>query len=170
MSQQAFYQSLSRKRMSAGAVFWNESSEYLLVKPGYKDYWQLAGGAIDENESPLSGCIREVREELGLSLANFRLICADYIVSRPPATEGMFFIFYGGVLHPNDIDRIVLQESELTEFRFFTIEEAREVVNERMCRRLNYCDRAIREETFYYLEKQEPICPDSLANENGEAT
>ena len=153
----AFYQSLPTKRTSTGAIFQNEALEYLLVKPNYLDHWQLAGGVVEQNESPSSCCKREVREELGLELHGYRLICIDYNSARPPATESVYFIFFGGILKPSHIGRIVLQEEELSSYGFFTVHEAQRLLNERMSIRLTYCVDAIEKGEIYYLENQKPV-------------
>ena len=146
---ESFYQSLPTKRISTGAIFQNSSGEYLLVKPHYRDWWQLPGGVVEEHELPYTGCLREVREELGLTVSAYRLICLDYNSSRPPATESVYFIFCGGVLSTAEISRIVLEEAEIARFAFADVSGAKEMVNERMSRRLQYCAEAILRNCFF---------------------
>lgn len=40
----------------------------------YKDGWEFPGGKIEENESPEEALIREIREELGVTIAVHDLI------------------------------------------------------------------------------------------------
>jgi len=40
----------------------------------YPDCWQLIGGGIEEGETPEEGLIREVKEEVGYDLKEFKLI------------------------------------------------------------------------------------------------
>ena len=88
------------KRVAAGALFLNEAGEILLVNPTYKPQWEIPGGLVEENEPPREGCIREVREEIGLSIEPHRLLSLDY---RPAPHGGhcpdmLRFVFWGGRL------------------------------------------------------------------------
>ncbi len=56
----------AQPRVSSGAVFFDSDDRLLLVKPTYKDGWNLPGGAVDAGETPREACVREVREELGI--------------------------------------------------------------------------------------------------------
>jgi ADP-ribose pyrophosphatase YjhB (NUDIX family) len=60
-----YYKNLPKKRMAAGALILNKNNEILIVKPNYRDQWLIAGGVIEENESPKDACLREVKEEIG---------------------------------------------------------------------------------------------------------
>ena len=66
MSDKAYQRSLPKKRMSAGALFFDEAGRLLVVEPAYKSNWEIPGGAVELNESPRQACVREVKEELGL--------------------------------------------------------------------------------------------------------
>jgi 8-oxo-dGTP pyrophosphatase MutT (NUDIX family) len=143
--------------MSAGAFFFNEVGELLLVKPTYKSHWQIPGGVIEENESPRQGCMREVKEELGLDHTPERLLCVSYTPEGKDNTEGIHFIFLSGTLTPEQIAQIRLPLSELSEFRFCTIDDARQMLGRRASRRLNHCLLAIQNHTTLYLENEEPV-------------
>lgn len=93
--------------------------------------WALPGGRIDSGESPLEAAIREVHEEVGLSLSEVDLLgrLDDY-----PTRSGYVispFVFWAGadaepVANPDEvasIHRIALREL-LTEPRFVTIPES----------------------------------------------
>lgn len=112
-----WYASLATLYGTAAALITSPSGEVLLVKPNYRAHWSLPGGILEDGEPPHEGCAREVREELGLAIPPGPLLAVDWIPAeglRPkPAVS---FIFDGGVLA--DPSAIVLQESELDEFRF----------------------------------------------------
>lgn len=44
---------LPRKRMAAAVLFTDVAGRALLVEPAYKDYWEIVGGCVEDNESPL---------------------------------------------------------------------------------------------------------------------
>ena len=50
----------------------------MLVRPTYKEYWDIPGGYVEEGESPLQACIREVDEELGVRVEITRLLTVDW--------------------------------------------------------------------------------------------
>jgi 8-oxo-dGTP pyrophosphatase MutT (NUDIX family) len=147
-----FYASLPKKRMGAAAFFLNQEEQILLVKPTYRDYWLLPGGSIEADESPLQGCMREVREELGLDLIMERLLCLDYVARQGVLTENVQFIFAGGTLSRAQIEAIKLPAKELSDFQFCPLADAITLVSPRMSKRLVYCFKALREQTTIYLE------------------
>jgi 8-oxo-dGTP pyrophosphatase MutT (NUDIX family) len=71
-------QELLRPADAAAAVIVLDDGRYLLQlrdqKPGifYPGHWGLFGGAIDVNETPGMALVRELREEIGLEIAEAR--------------------------------------------------------------------------------------------------
>lgn len=153
-----YYKNLPRKWMGAGALFFNAEGKVLIVKPTYKkDFWEIPGGSVDENESPWVCCQREVREELGLDISAKKLLSVDYISNHDERGDRLMFIFDGGVLPPSEISRIVLQEKELCEYRFVDVAEAKELLGTKLKRRVPNSIQAQNEGTMIYLENGEPI-------------
>lgn len=140
------------KRMAAAALFLNKKHEILVVKPTYRDLWLLPGGVVEYGESPRQACMREIREELGLTIAAEKLLCVDYKVQHGMRKEGIEFVFFGGVLADEMIGQIRLQEEELEEARFVSIEEATTLLNPWTARRVPHAVRALREGITIYLE------------------
>ena len=158
MTEQEYYSTLPRKRMGAGIIFFNEKEEILLVKPTYRTYWILPGGVVEKDESPRTAAIREVQEELGLVVHAPKFVCIDWKAATGPDAkneENMQFLFFGGVLREEDINKIRLPEQELSEFRFFSADNI-PAVSIHMKNRLPHCLKAIREETSLYLENGTP--------------
>ena len=155
LSEEEFYASLPRKRMGAGVIFLNEEQKVLLVKMSYKDGWGIPGGVVDAHESPLQGALREVKEELNLTISKetLSLVCLGYYSGSGYKTESLQFMFYGGVLTQEQIENISLQEDELTEYRFFEKEEAIPLLsNPKLGKRVRKSFEAIEKNTFYYLD------------------
>ena len=58
--------SLPKRHVGCAAIFLNEKDELLIVKQSYREGWSVPGGVIDALESPHDGCVREIKEEIGL--------------------------------------------------------------------------------------------------------
>ena len=101
---------------TAAALITSPAGDVLLVKPNYRDYWQLPGGVLEEAEAPEAGCAREVLEEIGLDLPVGRLLALHWLAPSGVRPKPLLaFVFDGGVLA--DFSGIKLQESELDDFR-----------------------------------------------------
>ncbi|MGO9857336.1 MAG: NUDIX domain-containing protein [Acidimicrobiales bacterium] len=149
-----FYRSLPTKHVGAGCLFCDNLGRVLLVKPVYKDPWEIPGGGVEADESPLAACIREVREELDFDLRDARLRSIDY---RRPVEgvrgDALRFVFFGGVLSDDDTARFHLQASELAEWRFVRKEDLDAYVTAVMARRLRA---SLASTEFVYLEEGHP--------------
>ena len=156
MSRKAYQQSLPRKRISAGCLFFDEVGRLLLVKPTYKDGWEIPGGVVEANESPLAGCIREIREELGLDWRPRRLLAVNYTAETPQRTEGIHFIFYGGVLPVEAISGICLPAKEISVFAFLEPAEALSRLKRRLRQRIAVCLTLVEKQETAYLDEGEP--------------
>lgn len=58
-------------KRGCGCIIYNNEEKILLglrCKPGDKQEWCLPGGTIERDETPLEGVIREVKEEVGLTI------------------------------------------------------------------------------------------------------
>ena len=152
-----YYRSLPAKRMASGVLFFDNQERILVVKPIYRQDWLIPGGVVEEGESPRDACVREVREELGLDVKIGQLLCVDYTQTEQDKTESLQFIFYGGILTTGDIERCVLQEEELSEYNFLSLDEALPLLNAKLARRLPHCLQALQRGTTSYLEDGQ--CP-----------
>lgn len=72
---------MARPRMAAGALFFDEQGRVMLLEPTCKEYRDIPGGYVDAGESPLQACVREVREELGITPGIGRLLAVDWAPS-----------------------------------------------------------------------------------------
>lgn len=147
-----YYESLPRKRCGTGVIFLNNAGELLLLKPTYKPYWQLAGGVIDENEAPLAGAIREVKEEIGLDINNLKLLSVDYVSEHKPKSESFQFTFSGGTLTDEQILQIRLQAEEISEYKFVNVDEASKMIGGSFALRFSENMAALKNGLIYYLE------------------
>ena len=141
------------KQMGAGALFFNNAGELLLVKPTYRDHWSVPGGVVEADESPREACRREVREEIGLEVNIGRLLVVDYTTPRTGrGRESLQFLFSGGLLGAREIERITLPPAELSAFRFAPVAEAAAALNPRLACRLPAALAALSTRGGVYLE------------------
>jgi 8-oxo-dGTP pyrophosphatase MutT (NUDIX family) len=120
---------LPAKRTSAKVFVWNQDDELLLVKPSYRDYWQLPGGVIEAGESPHEAALRELDEETGIvkKLKDLEFYGVSY---SPPQDGFMDFVhFFFGAHVKNDI-RLFWPESEIESAEFHTLQEVRELIGD----------------------------------------
>ncbi|MFG1793595.1 NUDIX domain-containing protein [Nocardia sp. NPDC049149] len=144
--------SLPRKRMGAGALFVDELDRVMLVEPTYKDYWELPGGVVEAEESPYSAAVREVHEELGLTVALGRLLVVDWVPSGLYPGDGVMFVYDGGVLSADRTAAIDLQAEELRSWAWCDDGEVAARLPDVLARRVRAARRARVEGAMAYLE------------------
>lgn len=82
MNRKDFLATLPKKRVASGALFFDKNNAILMVKPTYKTTWEIVGGVVESNELPMNACIRETKEEIGLSISTLTLLCLEYQVTE----------------------------------------------------------------------------------------
>jgi ADP-ribose pyrophosphatase YjhB (NUDIX family) len=99
MEKKAYQETLPKKRISAGCLFFDDRGRLLVVNPTYKDTWEIPGGVVEENESPREAVIREVVEGMPPRATPVR-----GLFERNGHAHGKFtvYIFGTGVERPND--------------------------------------------------------------------
>lgn len=98
----------------------------LLVQQGYREpprNWALPGGGLNDDEPPRIGARREVLEETSLNIDPGQLLAVTWhpATDRPPL---VVFVYDGGVITDKQLGKIRLLDGELTEYGFFTLDEA----------------------------------------------
>jgi 8-oxo-dGTP diphosphatase len=161
-----FYAQLPTKRVAAGVLLTDEIDRFLLVRPTYKRTWEIPGGVVEAEESPRDGVVREVLEELGLSLRLGRLVCIDWIPADPPKTEGLMLIYDGGLVDDGTAAIIQLPAAELSDFRFVDLDAdgTRGLISDRMERRLRAALAARHDGTVAELQNGYRARPTSAAS------
>lgn len=157
VNRKTYQRGLPKKRISAGCLFFDEAGRLLIVNPTYKDGWEIPGGVVETNESPLAACIREIREELGIDRQPRGLLCVDYMAETSQRTEALNFIFDGGVLPDDVIAAIRLPAKELAEYRFFPSDQALALMKPRLRNRVACCLNSRDAGMTIYLEEEVPI-------------
>lgn len=150
------YKSLPKKRMGAGALFRNAKGEILILRTTYKEFCEIPGGVVEDDESPRECCEREIKEEIGLDRKVSKLLCMDYQHAADGKTESIMFIFDGGVLSDEEIASIQLDSKEISEAIFAPISEARNLLPlKTLGRRAEHALAAALSGSSVYLEDRE---------------
>lgn len=95
---EVYYAQLARVRQGAGALITSPDGRVVMYDVTYRDYLELPGGAVDEDESPPVACRRECREELGLDIQVRRLLVIDHQIDGGEQGNSVMFVYDGGVV------------------------------------------------------------------------
>jgi len=142
---------LPKKDVAAAALLRSEDGRVLFIDPTYKEDWVLPGGIVEQDESPLDGCVRELKEELGLDLPVGRLLVVDWAPRHGVWGDALKFIFDGGVLGADRFAAMTLQAEEVVSAELVTVAEAEPHVRPSMFRRLEASVAAAERGETYYL-------------------
>jgi ADP-ribose pyrophosphatase YjhB (NUDIX family) len=133
-------------------LFFDPGGRVLIVKPTYKDSWDVPGGYVNVGETPRDAAVREVKEELGLDVELRSPLVVDW-APHPAEGDKVLFLFDGGTLSEGDVDRIRLTDGELAEFKFIEVATAADVLIDRLARRILAAAAARDRSTTLYLER-----------------
>lgn len=105
-------------------VIRNSKGEFLMQKrvESKGGDWGVTGGHPKSGETPIEGIITEVKEELGLDFSNENFIEYDYGCDGKDCYK-MYFI-----TKDININDITIQQEELSEVRWFTMDELKNMV------------------------------------------
>lgn len=167
MSENEHEAKMARPRMAAGALFFDEADRVLLVEPSYKDYRDIPGGYVETGESPQQACVREVQEELGIAAHIGHLLVVDW-APNPGEGDKVLYLFDGGRLSNEDLQKIALQADELRGYGFHSVDQVPELTIPRLARRVAAGVQARKSGLTAYLEhgrslEQEPDHTDARA-------
>ena len=106
-------------------VIRNSNGEFLMQKrvESKGGDWGVTGGHPKSGETPIEGIITEVKEELGLDFSKENFIEYDSGCDGKDCYK-MYF-----VTKDIDINDITIQQEELSEVRWFTMDELKSMVN-----------------------------------------
>ena len=140
---------LATPRVAAGALFHDDAGRVLLVKPTYKDGWDIPGGYVEPGESPARACFREVHEELGVEIPTGRLLVIDW-APHPAEGDKLLFVFDGGRLTAEQHRWLALDGTEIAAAEFHHPDDFAALLPDRLVRRLVLALDAIRAGTTAY--------------------
>jgi len=108
-----------------GAFIRNGTGEVLLVKsPKWPGKWVVMGGKIESGETIAHALIREVKEETGLDVQFDRVIEVAEFVNTPDFYQPSHLIALQCECHLVGSNRVTLDPSELSQFRWFSLSKA----------------------------------------------
>ena len=112
---------------TVGALIINNKKEILLVKSHkwLNNKYSVPGGHVEIGESFEEAIIREVKEETGLDIVPKRLFMIQECVRPKEFFKKKHFIFFDYICYTEDA-RVKLDERELQEYKWFTIDEINE--------------------------------------------
>jgi 8-oxo-dGTP diphosphatase len=142
---------MARPRVAAGVLVHDEQGRVLMVRPTYKDGWDIPGGYVEPDESPAQAAEREVAEELGLHRAPGRLLVVDW-APHPEEGDKLLFVFDGGTLTPAEVDTLHLDADEIAEARFWSAEHLVDLAPARLVNRLRLALKAVATGSTTYAE------------------
>ncbi len=147
-----YYKTIPKKHHAAGVLIFNQSGEILIVKPSYKNYWEIPGGITDLNESLMQTANREAKEEIGIDVIITSLLCVDYKSARPPVTDSLQVIFDTVPLTQAQITDIRIDNNEIVEYGFYPVDKALTLLGEALSQRVAQAVKAKEAKTVFYLE------------------
>ncbi|WP_210650700.1 NUDIX hydrolase [Nocardioides sp. SYSU D00065] len=127
---------LPRKRAISQMLVRDPDGRVLLCQLTYKRDWDLPGGVVEVGESPRLAVQREVEEELGLDLEPGVLVLTDWLPAWSGWDDAVCLVFDGGTHPPSVLARVVMQEREIRDVRFCTLEEVDELAADFTARRV----------------------------------
>ncbi len=144
---------LPRKRNIGQGLLRNEDGEVLLCELTYKSEWDLPGGVVDPMESPAACVVREISEELGVSLGIERLLAVNWLPPWRGWDDAVLFLYDLGMVPRSFTDDLTLLPREIKDVHWV----APEVIGEHVA---PYAARMVRR----VLEGEGPAYPLYLEN------
>ncbi|WP_330174520.1 NUDIX hydrolase [Streptomyces sp. NBC_01498] len=117
-----------RRRIGAVVLVRNNAGDVLLVKPTYKEGWQLPGGAAHQGEKVSDAAARELKEETGLNIDVTHFVALDHVPANEEtgSPEGFNVVCNGGTLTAQDAANVAVPEDaakELSSLRWVPLAE-----------------------------------------------
>lgn len=141
---------LPRTRVIAHALFRDTDGRVLLLQVSYKSDWELPGGIVERHEPPRRGAEREVLEEIGLERVLGQPLVVDWLPPYLGWDDAVEFIFDGGVLTPDDVAAMTLNDGEIVSAHWLPAPEAAGHVSDLAARRLLWIDEVRPTSTTYF--------------------
>jgi len=104
---------LPTKRVIAQGLLTDQDGRILLCRLTYKPEWDLPGGVVEVGEAPAAGLVRELEEELGITVIVRDLITVNWLPAWRGWDDACVFLFDLGVVDASLTDAMRLQATEI---------------------------------------------------------
>lgn len=104
---------LPTKRVISQGLLRDEHGRALLCQLTYKQEWDLPGGVIEVGEAPAGGLVRELQEELGITVEVKGLITVNWLPAWHEWDDACIFLFDLGTVDSSVVDGMTLQPTEI---------------------------------------------------------
>jgi len=104
---------LPTKRVIAQGLLRDQDGRVLLCRLTYKPEWDLPGGVVEVGEAPAEGLVRELQEELGITVTVRDLITVNWLPAWRGWDDACIFLFDLGVVDASITESMRLQATEI---------------------------------------------------------
>ena len=104
---------LPTKRVIAQGLLTDQDGRILLCRLTYKPEWDLPGGVVEVGEAPAVGLVRELEEELGITVTVRDLITVNWLPAWRGWDDACVFLFDLGVVDASLTEGMRLQATEI---------------------------------------------------------
>lgn len=104
---------LPRKRVISQGLLRDEQGRILLCQLTYKSEWDLPGGVVEVGEAPAAGLVRELQEELGITVEVKGLVTVNWLPQWRQWDDACIFLFDLGIVDSSITDGMTLQPTEI---------------------------------------------------------
>jgi ADP-ribose pyrophosphatase YjhB (NUDIX family) len=117
---------LPTKRVISQGLLRDEQGRVLLCELTYKKEWDLPGGVVEVGEAPSIGLVRELQEELGITVEVRDLITVNWLPAWRGWDDACIFLFDLGVVDSSITDGMSLQPTEIKAVHWCAPEDVRQ--------------------------------------------
>ena len=104
---------LPTKRIIAQGLLRDADGRVLLCRLTYKPEWDLPGGVVEVGESPADGLVRELQEELGITVSVNGLVTVNWLPAWRGWDDACVMLFDLGTADASVINTMRLQPTEI---------------------------------------------------------
>lgn len=116
-------------------IIMNSENKLLLqkraaIKKLYPNRWSLTAGHIDQGENPVKGALRETEEELGiqnLKVKDFEALAVEKVSDKSGEIINNIYDYIYLLKTDLKEDEFILQESEVAQVKYFSIDEVKNI-------------------------------------------